>query len=83
MWELYFLFALTTGIFALIDIFIPVLVEAKKQGANNVLVKNPGTSCLVYLITGTLIAPFLIAPLLVPSMNARFKSAMLKNALED
>ena len=76
--EYYFIFALTTSIFALIDIFLPILNEARAAEVNNVLTENPKLSCLVYFCISTIMAPLLILPMLVPSMNERFRNTMHK-----
>lgn len=76
--ELYVIFALATAIFALIDVFIPLLVEARGEEIANVLTENPKLSCAVYFCLTVLMAPFIIVPMLVPSMNARFKDSIAK-----
>lgn len=76
--EYYLIFALTTSIFALIDVFIPTLNQAREDGVANVLTENPKLSVLVYFFLTTLIAPFVILPLIVPSMNTRFKNSLAK-----
>ena len=74
--EYYLIFAFTTAIFALIDIFMPVMKEAISNGASNVLTENPKLSYFVYICISAIIAPLIIAPLLVPSMNERFRSSL-------
>lgn len=76
MIEYYIIFALATSIFALIDVFMPVLQEARDFGVQNVLTENPKLSYFVYVCISTLIAPLIILPLLVPSMNARFRASL-------
>ena len=76
--EYYILFALTTSIFSLIDVFIPVLNEARADNIKNVLTENPKLSCFVYFCLSILIAPFIIVPMLVPSMNYRFRDSIAK-----
>ena len=76
MLEYYIIFALATSIFALIDIFMPVLREAREFGVRNVLTENPKLSYAVYFCISTLIAPLIILPVLVPSMNARFRNSL-------
>ena len=76
--EWYLLFALTTAIMAAIDVFIPLLSEARSNGVANVLTTNFKLSIVVYLGISTLMAPLLIVPLLVPSMNERFKDTLNK-----
>lgn len=76
MFEYYIIFALTTAIFALVDVFMPVLRAAQDSGVNNTLTENPKLSYFVYLCITTIVAPMVILPLLVPSMNARFRDGM-------
>ena len=76
MAEYYIVFALTTAIFALIDIFMPVLREARDFGVKNVLTENPKLSCFVYLCITAIIAPLVALPVLVPSMNVRFRASL-------
>ena len=76
MLEYYIIFALATAIFALIDVFMPVLKEAKEFGVSNVLTDNPKLSYFVYVCISAIIAPMLIIPLLVPSMNTRFRNSL-------
>lgn len=76
--EYYIIFALTTSIFALIDVFIPLLNEVRADEVVNVLTENPKLSCLVYFCLTTLTAPFVILPMLIPSMNVRFRESMAK-----
>lgn len=74
--EYYLIFALTTSIFALIDVFTPLLNKARANGVKNVLTENPKLSIFVYFILTILVAPFVILPLLVPSMNVRFRASL-------
>lgn len=76
MLEYYLIFALATSIFALIDVFMPVLKEAKEFGVRNVLTENPKLSYFIYVCISTLIAPMIVLPLLVPSMNTRFRNSL-------
>lgn len=76
--EIYLIFALTTALFALLDVFIPLLVEVRTEEISNVLTENPKLSCAVYFCLTVLMAPFVIVPMLVPSMNARFRESIAK-----
>jgi len=80
--EYYLIFAFTTSIFALIDVFGPILSKAREDGISNVLTENPKLSILVYLCITTLIAPLVILPLLIPSMNARFRDSLATTVRE-
>lgn len=76
--EYYIIFALTTAIFSLIDIFIPVLREASTDNIENVLTENPKLSCFVYFCLIVLTAPLVIIPMIVPSMNYRYRDSIAK-----
>jgi uncharacterized membrane protein YdjX (TVP38/TMEM64 family) len=76
--EYYIIFALTTSIFALIDVFIPILNEVRADEVSNVLTENPKLSCFVYFCITTIVAPFVVLPIVIPSMNVRFREAMAK-----
>lgn len=76
--EYYLIFALTTAIFALIDVFMPTLRAAKAEGVKNTLTENPKLSYLIYVCITTIIAPLVILPMLVPSMNERFRNSIIK-----
>ena len=76
--EYYLIFALTTSIFAIIDVFTPLLSKAKADGVKNVLTENYKLSVFVYFILTVIMAPFIILPLLVPSMNIRFRDSLSK-----
>ena len=76
--EYYLIFAMTTSIFALIDVFIPVLREAISKDVKNSLTLNPKLSYVIYFIITAIIAPLIIMPMLVPSMNERFRTSLSK-----
>lgn len=80
--EWYAIFALTTGIMALVTVFNPILRKAQAQGVENPFTDNPLLTQVVYLAIATISAPILFLPLVVPSMNARFVVALEKSILE-
>ena len=80
--EWYAIFALTTGIMALVTVFIPLLHKAKALGIENPFTDNPLLSQVVYLMIAIISAPVLFLPLVVPSMNARFTATLEKSILE-
>lgn len=81
--EFYLIFALTTSLIALIDIFIPAVQEAKADGITNVLTENCKTSYLVYFVISAILAPFIFLPVIIPSMHARFKTSLTKTIREE
>lgn len=76
--EYYLIFALTTSLFALLDIFMPTMRKAASEGVDNVLTQNPKLSYFVYVCITTIIAPLVFLPLLVPSLNERFREGIAK-----
>lgn len=81
--EYYLIFALTTSIMALIDVFLPTLNQARRDGISNVLTENPKLSVLVYLVITAIIAPLILLPLLIPSMNTRFRNSLADTIREE
>lgn len=81
MIEWYAIFALTTGIMALVTVFIPLLQKAQDIGIENPFTDNPLLSQVVYFVIATISAPILFLPLVVPSMNTRFTNALEKSVL--
>lgn len=76
--ELYILFAVTTAIMSLIDIFIPVVNTAIQDGVDNEFTQNPKLSYFVYFFISLITAPVFIIPLVVPSLNVRMYVKMLE-----
>ena len=79
----YLIFALATALFALIDVFIPALQQARINGIKNTMTDNPLLSYLVYVGITAITAPIVVVPLLVPSMNMRFKTSLYKALTEE
>jgi hypothetical protein len=79
--EWYALFALTTGIMALVTVFNPLLRKAQAAGIENPFTDNPLLTQVVYLVLSVISAPVLFLPLVVPSMNARFTATLEKEVL--
>ena len=76
--EYYLIFALATSLFALIDVFYPILKAAKADGVVNALTENPNLSYFVYVCITTIVAPLVILPVLVPGLNERFRQGIKK-----
>lgn len=74
--EYYLIFVFSTAFFALIDVFMPVLKQARTSGVKNTLTQNPKLSCTVYFFVTAVMAPLVFLPMLVPSMNERFRQSI-------
>jgi hypothetical protein len=83
LFEWYLLVALTTSIYSMFDVYIPVLQKAIDNSVNNVLTNNFKLSCFIFFCITMVMTPFIILPLLVPSMNTRFRESLLKNISQD
>jgi hypothetical protein len=83
IFEWYLLIALTTSIYSMFDVYIPVMQTAKSNSVNNVLTNNFFLSCFIFFCITMIITPFIIAPLIVPSMNARFRQSLLNNISQE
>lgn len=81
--EYYAIFALTTAILSLIEIFRPALIEATMLGADNEFTNNPKLCYTVYFCISLLTAPYIIFVILIPSFNERTRKALLKVMLEE
>lgn len=80
--EVYLTFALATSLFALIDIFMPSMKQARNEGIDNVLTQNPKLSYFIYVCITTIIAPVVFLPLVIPSLNERFREGVCRTIYE-
>jgi len=83
IFEWYLLIALTTSIYSMFDVYIPVMQKAIDNSVSNVLTNNFKLSCFIFFCITMVMTPFIILPLLVPSMNTRFRESLLKNISQD
>jgi len=83
IFEWYLLIALTTSIYSMFDVYIPVMLKAKTNSVSNVLTNNFKLSCFIFFCVTMVMTPFIILPLLIPSMNNRFRESLLKNISQD
>lgn len=73
----YLLFALTTAIAALYELFVPILREYALIEPNDVLVENPYLTYTVCFLSVLVFAPLFFPIVLIPSMSAWFKKSIL------
>jgi hypothetical protein len=73
----YFLFALTTGIWAAYELFNPILEELKVLNPNDLLVQNKWISMFTMICIATLFAPIFVGLVLTPGLSNSFKETML------
>lgn len=70
IFEFYILFCITTSIVAILDIFWPAIVAARKDGIKNELTEYPLLSVMIFFCINTVIAPLLFLVVVVPKLNA-------------
>jgi hypothetical protein len=73
----YLLFALTTALTAMYELFIPVFKEYAILEPNDNLVQNKGLTYFIFFIFSVLVAPLLFPIVIIPAMSAWFKKSML------
>jgi len=80
--EVYFLFALTTGITSCYVFLSPAVALARDQGIHNSFTENTWLSYLIYIIITTITAPFSVLPIFIPSFAERFKTGLERSVME-
>jgi uncharacterized membrane protein YdjX (TVP38/TMEM64 family) len=81
--ELYFLFALTTGITSCYVFLAPAVALAKDTGVHNSFTESTLLSYLIYITITTITAPFSVLPIFIPSFAERFKAGLEKSVMEN
>ena len=80
--ELYFLFALTTGISSCVLFLAPAIAQAKFIGIQNSFTESTWLSYFIYIIITSITAPFSVLPIFIPSFAERFKTGIGRAVME-
>lgn len=80
--EIYFIFAITTGITSCYEFIAPAVSKAKKAGVINSFTQSTWLSYFIYTVITTFFAPFTILPIFIPSFNERFRIGIEKVVME-
>ena len=80
--EVYFLFALTTGITSCYVFLSPAVALAKEEGIFNSFTENTWLSYLIYITITSITAPFAVLPIFIPSFAKRFKVGLERAVME-
>ena len=75
--EGYLLFALTTTLVALYELYIPVMRDLSISHPDLPSLRYRGVVLVVFSTFGFIAAPLMILPCLVPTMGARFRNALV------
>jgi uncharacterized membrane protein YdjX (TVP38/TMEM64 family) len=81
--EIYFLFALTTGITSCYIFLSPAIALARELGVQNSFTENTWLSYLIYIAITTITAPFSVLPIFIPSFAERFRTGLEKSVMEN
>ena len=74
--SIYALFALTTALSALYELFWPVIKEVRITEPETMVARNWRVATVSLVLGGFILAPLLIWSVLVPSLNERFRSRL-------
>ena len=80
--EVYFIFALTTGITSCYVFLSPAVALARDQGIHNSFTESTWLSYLIYITITTITAPFSVLPIFIPSFAERFKAGLERSVME-
>jgi hypothetical protein len=78
----YVLFAVTTSLTFMYEVFSPVMQQLEIVKPDDNMVEYKFISYFVYFLLGALIAPLLLPVCLIPSFSDRFRKTLLKTILE-
>ena len=77
MW--YLLFAVTTSLASMYEIYIPVISELELLHPGNNVVESKWISYFTLFTLTLLFAPIILPACLIPSVGEKFKTALLKS----
>lgn len=77
----YVLFAVTTSLTFMYEVFSPVMKQLEIVNSEDNMVQSKGLSYAVYFLIGVLIAPLLLPVCLIPSFSDRFRKTLLNTLL--
>lgn len=74
--ELYIIFALATGVVALFELFLPVVLNVSKLDPTAMVARNKFTTVLTLVVMAVILAPVIFPACIFPQMSARFRDAL-------
>lgn len=77
MW--YVIFAITTALAAMYELFIPVFRELEKISSNNNVIEYKWICYFTFFVFTVLLAPLMLPSCIIPSFGERFKKSLLKS----
>lgn len=76
MLELYVLFAMTTAIAALFELYLPVLKSVQLRNPDNTVIHNRKLTLFTLVILALVLAPLIFPSCIIPSMGQRFRDTL-------
>lgn len=77
MW--YALFAVTTSLAAMYELFVPALNEVELRNPENNIVEYRWLSLVTFFLLALLAAPLILPSCLVPGLSERFRSTLVES----
>lgn len=72
----YILFAVTTALAALYELYWPVIKNLRQNNPDGMISKNWKTALIALVIGGLVLAPILVFSTVIPSYSNRFRDAL-------
>jgi hypothetical protein len=79
----YCLFALTTALSALYEVFWPVIKEIKNKHPKTMIGENWRTGLFTLFFGAVLFAPAIIVIVLVPSLSEKFRTTLYRSLIKE
>lgn len=77
--QIYMLFAVTTGITAVLELLMPVVAEYEKDH----VISQKYVTYFTFFIVSVLMAPAVLLSCLVPSMGDRFRKVLVTSLFQE
>lgn len=74
--EIYLLFASATTVYALFELFLPVVLNISKLHPDGMVSRNKFTTLLTLLVMAFILAPLIFPACIIPSLTARFRISL-------
>lgn len=74
--EFYALFAVTTAVAAVFELYVPVLTNVEARDPENTVIKSRFLTLLTLIILALILAPLIFPSCIIPSMGERFRNTL-------
>lgn len=77
----YILFAVTTALAALYELYWPVIKNLRQNNPEGMISKNWKTALIALVVGGMVLAPLLVFSTIIPSYSNRFRNALYSSLI--